>query len=95
MINYYMVIEYTIFFNRNQLITNYLLLTEVIQTVVKLAARPHTPACIPQGFGVIDIPKLLENIINNVTQIPIERPDKIDLPCNDLICNPRKMAGAT
>jgi hypothetical protein len=43
----------------------------------------------------MDNPIEFENIINNVIQIPIESPNRIDLPCSDLICNPRKIAGAT
>jgi len=83
------------FYSINQHTTDCLLQFETIPTVVKLATRPQTPACIPHGFGTMGIPMLLENIINNVIQIPIERPDKIDLEFNDLICNPRNMAGAT
>ncbi len=68
---------------------------ETIPTVEKLATSPQTPACIPKGFGTIGSPIVLENIINSVIQMPIESPDNIDLPCNDLICIPKKMAGAT
>lgn len=53
---------------------------EQIQTVVKLAVRPQTPACIPHGFGITGIPIVLENIMKIVTPIPIERPVNIDLP---------------
>ena len=84
-----------LFVSALQLTTDSLLRLEIIQIVVKLAARPHTPACIPHGFGAMGIPIFLENIMNSVNPMPIERPVKMDLAFIDLICNPRKMAGAT
>ncbi len=72
--------QYTLFVSFDQHTIDCFLQIEQIQTVVKLAERPHTPACIPHGFGTIGIPKFLENIIISVTPIPIERPVNIDLP---------------
>ena len=94
-VNYLRLIQYTVFSYCNQLNRDSLLRFEIIQIVLKLDARPQTPACIPHGFGAMGIPIFLENIINSVIPMPIERPVKIDLAFSDLICNPRKMAGAT
>ena len=61
---------------------------------MQLNIKPHSPACIPNGFIGILNPIQLPIIINRAIKVPKYKPERIDFEVIDLICIPKNIAGA-